>query len=224
MTKDYVGIIQGKMRERTNPLFAKRRCERLDRCDFSIISNNCWAGSVYRYFGLPYKSPTEGLYFYASDYVKFAADLSHYLASPLEFIDAHESSHYDTLRMRGEIDKPIGLIDDVEIVFLHYKTRSEAAEKWQRRVARINWDNLFIKFSQMNECTDDDLANFDRLSFPNKICFTAKPTPEVGCAVFHSASVENGEILNDTDRFTQGFDLYEWLNRKPAFYKSCHFI
>lgn len=89
MTRDYVGIVQGKMRERTNPLFAKGRCERLDRCDFSIISNNCWAGPVYRYFGLPNKSPTEGLYFFASYYVRFSANLRHYLSSHLEFIDAH---------------------------------------------------------------------------------------------------------------------------------------
>lgn len=218
MTRDYVGIIQGKMRERTNPLFAKGRCKRLDRCDFSIISNNCWAGSVYRYFGLPYKSPTEGLYFFASDYVKFAANLNYYLDLPLEFIDARESSHYDALQMRGETDKPIALIDDIEIVFLHYSTAKEAAEKWYRRVDRLNWNNLFIKFSQMNGCTEEDLRKFDEIGFPNKLCFTATRRPDLECAVFHSASVDEGQILNDTDRFLQGFDLYGWLNREPASY------
>lgn len=208
MIRDYVGIIQGKMRERTNPLFAKGRCERLDRCDFSFISNNCWAGSVYPYFGLPYKSPTEGLYFFASDYVKFAADLNYYLGLPLEFIDARESSHYDALQMRGETDKPIGLIDDAEIVFLHCSTAKEAAKKWYRCIDRVNWDNLFIKFSQMNSCTDEDLRKFDEIDFPNKVCFTAMPHPDLKSSVFHPSSVKGGKIFNDTDRFSQGLDLY----------------
>ena len=107
MARDYFGIIQRKIREQTNPLFVKSRRQRLNRCDFSIISNNCWGGSVYRYFGLPYQSPTAGLYFFASDYVRFSANLRHYLASPLEFIDAHESLHWDVLKNRGEVDKPI---------------------------------------------------------------------------------------------------------------------
>lgn len=63
MARDYFGIIQRKIREQTNPLFVKSRRQRLNRCDFSIISNNCWGGSVYRYFGLPYQSPTAGLFF-----------------------------------------------------------------------------------------------------------------------------------------------------------------
>ena len=218
MTRDYVGIIQRKIREQTNPLFVKNRRQRLNRCDFSIISNNCWGGSVYRYFGLPYQSPTAGLYFFASDYVRFSANLRHYLALPLEFIDARESLHYDVLKRRGEADKPIALIDGVEIVFLHYPTAKEAAEKWRRRVDRVNWDNLFIKFSQMNGCTEEDLRKFDEIGFPNKLCFTATRRPDLECAVFHPASVDEGQILNDTDRFSQGFDLYGWLNREPASY------
>ncbi len=218
MARDYFGIIQRKVREQTNPLFVKSRRQRLNRCDFSIISNNCWGGSVYRYFGLPYQSPTAGLYFFASDYVRFSANLRHYLASPLEFIDAHESLHWDVLKNRGEVDKPIALIDDIEIVFLHYSTAKEAAEKWYRRVDRLNWNNLFIKFSQMNSCTEEDLRKFDEISFPNKLCFTATRRPDLECAVFHPASVNEGQILNDTDRFSQGLDLYDWLNREPASY------
>ena len=31
---------------------------------FSIISNNCWGGIVYDIFGLQYRSPTIGCYFF----------------------------------------------------------------------------------------------------------------------------------------------------------------
>lgn len=218
MHKDYVGIAERVIREKTNGFFAPVRLKKLRRTDFSIISNNCWAGSVYRYFGLPYQSPTAGLYFFGEDYVKFAADLRHYLNLPVKFIDVRESRHYETLKQRGELGKPIGKLDDVEIVFLHYPTPEEAEAKWRRRADRVNWDNLFIKFSQMNECTDGDVERFGEIRHPNKLCFTAKPHPEIECAVFHPSSVVNGQVANDTDRFTQNLDLYGWLNRDAAPY------
>lgn len=64
MNKDYFGIAERVIREKTNSRFSKGRQNHLTRSDFSIISNNCWAGTVYRYFGLPYQSPTAGLYFF----------------------------------------------------------------------------------------------------------------------------------------------------------------
>ena len=91
MNRDYWGILERRLRELTNPWFASARRKKLNRTDFTVISNNCWAGSVYRYFGLPYSSPTEGLYFFGSDYVKFVSDLRHYVDSKLEFIPAADS-------------------------------------------------------------------------------------------------------------------------------------
>ena len=79
MKTDYWGVAERKLREYTNPWFASVRRMKLNRADFTIISNNCWAGSVYRYFGLPYLSPTAGLYFFASDYIKFVSNLQHYV-------------------------------------------------------------------------------------------------------------------------------------------------
>ena len=218
MSKDYIGIAERVIREKTNSKLAGGRRKRLERTDFSIISNNCWAGSVYRYFGLPYQSPTAGLYFFGSEYVKFAGDLRRYTSLPIEFIDPRDSIHYETLKERGELEKPIGRIDDVEIVFLHYPTPEEAEAKWRRRADRVNWDNLFIKFSQMNECSDQDVSDFDAIAHPNKVCFTAKRRPDVACAAYHPASVGGGQVLNDTDRFTQGMDLVAWLNREAARY------
>ena len=91
MKKDYSGVIIRKLREKTNLYFAGERRRQLRDSCFTIISNNCWAGTVYRYFGLPYLSPTVGLYFFASDYVKFASNLRHYINTPLRFISSSES-------------------------------------------------------------------------------------------------------------------------------------
>ena len=51
----------------------------IENKDFSIISNNCWAGRVYQYLDMPYLSPTAGLYFFAPDYIKFVSNLRKYL-------------------------------------------------------------------------------------------------------------------------------------------------
>lgn len=217
--RDYIGIVERKLRERTNPWFASFRREKLKRTDFTIISNNCWAGSVYRYFGLPYLSPTAGLYFFGTDYVKFVSDLRHYVNQKLEFIPATDSSHAEILSRRNELDKVVAKLDDIEIVFLHYSTPKEAEEKWKRRCSRINWDNLFIKFSQMNECSNHDLRDFDALDFPNKICFVARPMQDLQCGIPASPlSCSEDEVVNDTDRFHYGFDLIKWLNSNPAAY------
>lgn len=188
----YVSRISRKIGDKTNPLLAKGRREKLARTDFSIFSNNCWAGSVYRRYGLPYSSPTAGLYFFASDYVKFASRLRYYTSAPLEFIDARESRYADQLREKGELGKPVARLDDIEVVFLHYPSPEEAAEKWIRRCKRINWDNVFIKFSQMNCCTEEDLRAFDAIPFRNKLCFTASqgPSSRAPCA---SQAITSGE-------------------------------
>ena len=138
MKTDYWGVAERKLREYTNPWFASVRRMKLNRADFTVISNNCWAGSVYRYFGLPYLSPTAGLYFFASDYIKFVSNLQHYVNSELEFVPAVDSAHADVLSRRNELDKVVAKLDDIEIVFLHYPTPEEAAKKWKRRCARIN--------------------------------------------------------------------------------------
>lgn len=96
-----------KTREKTNPWFAEYRRNRLNRTDFSIISNNCWAGSVYRYFGLQYSSPTEGLYFFPEDYIKFVSRLRHYLTSDIQFIEARDSRHSHELAEKGEMSVPL---------------------------------------------------------------------------------------------------------------------
>lgn len=104
-------------------------------------------------------------------------------------------------------------------MLLHYPTLEEAREKWERRCSRINWDNLFIKFSQMNGCTYEDLAAFDAIPFRNKICFTASPRPELSCAVHFPGFDERGGVLNDTDYYARYIDLEKWLNSEPERYR-----
>ena len=69
----------------------------------------------------------------------------------LQFISVDKSKHKDNLIERNT-KCPIGVLDDIEVVFLHYKSEQEALEKWNRRSKRINWNNIVFKFSEQNYC------------------------------------------------------------------------
>lgn len=212
----------GNIRERIKKFFFELRRFFVKRSirnkNFSVISNNCWAGRLYQYLDMPYLSPTAGLYFFAPDYIKFVSDLRRYLAVPLRFIEAEESKYYDELRKRNQTDKPIGILDDVEIVFLHYKTKEEAEEKWNRRRERVNFDNIIIKFSRMDLCTEQEIEKFDKLSFKNKFVLNNRLPLKYKSEVFWKEEYCEEGILRDTIPFPGNLNLIKLLNVTPETY------
>ena len=72
------------------PLTKTQRRKKLREDNFTIISNNCWGGTVYESYGIKKMSPTVGMFIMPEDYLKFVANLEHYLAQPLEFIDPED--------------------------------------------------------------------------------------------------------------------------------------
>ena len=117
------------------------------------------------------------------------------------------------MKERGQDNIPIGLLDDVEIMFLHYSTPEEAREKWDRRVRRINWDHLIIKFSQQNLATIDHLRAVDRLPYKNKIVFT---TGDYGLSsqVIYKESLGLPEVFDEVTHFKSYLDLPALINNR----------
>lgn len=158
----------------------RRRKECTDRrkqlkfTDFTIISNNCWGGLVYQYFGLQYASPTIGLFMMDDDYIKFLENLDYYLSKPLVFISHAESKYEERLQRETTAKEsyPIALLDDVEVHFMHYKSSEEAQKKWEYRKARINKEHILVKMSQRSSNNLTILERFEKLPYKNKICFT----------------------------------------------------
>lgn len=146
------------------------RRSKLKTKDFTIISNNCWGGFVYQYYGLKYNSPTIGLFFVGSDYVKFCNNIKHYIKQELEFIPFETSKNYEIIK--GGEPYPVGRLDDIEIYFMHYKSQEEATEKWNRRCQRINWDNMIYKISQREGYTRKDIEEFMKINDGYKISFS----------------------------------------------------
>lgn len=69
-------------------------------------------------------------------------------------------------------DYPLGKLGDITIHFVHYKSFEEAEKKWNERKERINYDNLFIIFTNREGCTQEIINEFDQLPYKNKIIFT----------------------------------------------------
>lgn len=181
---------------------------------FSIISNNCWGGLVYQYFGLPYTSPTIGLFFMDDDYIKFLECLDYYIEQPLKFISIEKSRYKRKLQSEStmKVNYPIALLDDIEVHFLHYKSEKEAKEKWNKRVKRLNRDRLLIKMSQRFLDSQEILDRFESLPFKNKICFTEHKRENpifITIPKLHLLNIQGGD---ETPFVVEKVDLVKMIN------------
>lgn len=209
--------IRHKIIRKSYPILAPYRRNKINNTDFTIISNNCWGGICYEYFGLPKGSPTVGTYFFAEDYIKFVSNLEYYLNTQIRIIKAEESKHYKALKAKKELDVPIGILDDVEIVFLHYRDPELAAQKWNRRIKRVNFNNIIIKFSYMNECNDEILSRFLKLKGVKKICFIGGKGENTD-EIIYLKEYENSNVVDDTFYWNRDIDIIKFINLPTTSY------
>lgn len=145
--------------------------------EVSIISSNCFAGRILQDLGREYNTPTLGLYFWAPDYIEFLKNINYYLTeAKIQFVEKSKYELGNERRLSWSHWYPIGLLDGkVEIHFLHYHSEEEAAEKWYRRASRTNLNNLFIIGMDQNQSTKNEIIEFEKLPYQNKIYFSRFP-------------------------------------------------
>lgn len=134
------------------------------------------------------------------------------------FITYTESKHFESLLRKGGVNLtcPIGVIDDVEIIFLHYKDKKEALSKWERRKKRLKRDNLYIKMSEQNDCSLELMKQFDELPFKNKILLCSNNyglKSQVICEEHYG----KGTVSDDTTHFRNYINLIKWINCNPNY-------
>jgi len=181
---------------------------------FILLSNNCWGYELYHTLKRNYNTPLVGLYFHPNCYIKFLNRLEESLTADLSF--SNRSKYTSDI-----VDYPVGiLLDDIEIHFLHYKSSSEAKQKWERRASRMKTDLIenvpvYAKFCDREGCTKEHLRQFHetrikyKLSLginsyesPNHITCAAQQDPEADCVV-------DGDTLYK-NRY-QYFDIVHWI-------------
>ncbi len=193
------------------PLTRKNRRKKLRNENFTIISNNCWGGTIYESYGIKKMSPTIGMFIMPADYLKFVSDLKHYLEQPLIFISPEESRWRSVLEnKRNWGTYLIGRLDDIELHMLHYHDQKAARHKWESRIHRINWNNILYKFNDQNGATVDDLKTFIHMPFKNKICFTVKKEMKIHSSIL--LIKQPGELKDGIKASREPFGKSKYLN------------
>ena len=183
----------------------KRNIKKLKNTNFSLIASNCNGGFICHDLNLQFKSPFINLWLKPNDFIKYLQNIKHYMTQELKFVS------------EDGINYPIGLLDDIKIYFQHYKTEETAREKWNERTKRIDLNNIFILFTDRDNCTYQNLLDFDELPFKNKVVFTHKQYPEIKSA-FYIKGFEKESSVGDCFKFKNNFsgkkiyDQFDYIN------------
>jgi uncharacterized protein (DUF1919 family) len=189
--------------------------KRLKGADFSIVSNNCWGAHVYQTIGRAYATPFVGLFISPASYLRLLMGFPQCLSMPLKFKTDSDEAYVNHARKAHSVQWPIGSLGDgIEIQFMHYKSETEAAEKWKRRVSRISPNPVkwFFKFCDRDECTAVQMAAFDQMPFANKVFFTSRRDCQSRCRVkipSNAPCVPDGLSLSRLS--PSYFDTADWL-------------
>ena len=192
-------------------------------CDnFTIISNNCWGGMVYESFGIVKQSPTVGLFFMADEYIKFLKKFPDILYKEIRFIKPELSRYAEFLKTDPRFGSyPIGLLEDVEICFLHYHSEDEVLQKWRRRCERIDFNHIIFKMNDQNLCTKDNLIEFSKLPFANKIAFSVNNYNVPNLCVIKGRKEQNSICASQEPIiFRKYYDVIQAINK--LYTKDCN--
>lgn len=176
---------------------------------FSIISSDCTAGCVCKDLKEQMRSPTRNFYFNADGYIKFCSNLEYYLNLSLTEDTEPVETEYLT-----------AMCGDIRLFLVHYDSIHQAQEEWERRKGRVNFENIFFLMNDRNFCTEEYIAAFDALPYPNKVCFTHIKYPQYKSTYYISGSEDNEylkSVMNYVHwwwikRYYDQFDFVNWLN------------
>ncbi len=183
---------------------------------FSIISNDCWGAEIYKLLNRPFNTPFIGLMLMSPCYIKLLENPRYYLSLPLFF--KGESKYFSIREIQNLSNFPIGVLGDsgIEIQFLHYSSEQTAAEKWARRVKRIDWNNLFIKYDCGKDyATKEHVNKFLSMKYEHLLIFG---NDDYG---FKKVIVTTKYSKNAVEQFKNcflNFNPINWVNRKEKSY------
>ena len=174
---------------------------------FSIIANNCWGAEVYKHFNLPFNTPVIGLFFYPKCFLKFIVNLEGNLGTELTFI---QQSKY----LNGKAAYPVGVVNGIEIHFLHYETEQEAFDKWTKRCKRVANGQVFFKFDDRDGATAEQVNAFLKLELPNSVCFSQNKLAHHPNHVHIPMPSKESSVMDGFKLFPESikyFDLNTWI-------------
>lgn len=153
----------------------------------SVFCNNCVGAMVLHDLGLRFNSPTVNLAIPPADFVELLSNLQYYLSLPIDNIT-------DAGGVKGLIDNKL------HINFIHYSTFEKAVDAWNRRVRRIDYNNLYAVLVQKDGCTSADVKRFLSLDNYNKIVLVEENFPMQDKRIIKIKNCsQNGELKDVLD-------------------------
>lgn len=175
--------------------------------DFSIISNTCVGGYIYKDLQLPFLTPTVALSMKLRDLIRMCFDLKGYMGEEL-------------VEVRSDKPYPVGRIADIQINFVHYDSFDEARAAWNRRKERINYDNIFVIVKEDGHISPQRNEDFQRIPYP-KVMLVSHPTDEPN--EFYIPGFEQRGVLGDIiqyqdyrRRYFEQFDFVSFLDQAAS--------
>lgn len=188
--------------------FLKKQRDNLKTEKICLICNNCLGGAMLHDLDRQFCSPFVNLLVQPKDFIKMLKALPEYMAEELVFF-----------KQEG-INYPVAMLKDIPIYFMHYDSETEAREKWVQRTARMDYEHLYILFSDRNGATEQDIKEFDSLPYAHKAVLVHKPMPDILSAVYMKGYEDNSEIgmlisyksKPSYKKKYDDFDYVSWLN------------
>lgn len=158
--------------------------------DMTIFSYSCSGGILYRSLGLQFKSPFINMYVPESDFLRFLHFPREYMQAPLKLVDEgqYQNGYY-----------PICSLYDIKVHMVHYHDFKQAAEKWEERKQRINWENVFVMMGTDSWQIADE---FDRLPYKHKACIVSFATKLKSCITIDK--IEEGTLYRMVIEIARG--------------------
>jgi len=147
--------------KRSDVMSAGRK--RLVNRNCSVFSSNCVGGVICHDLGLRFNSPTVNLYFPPKDFVRFAK-------CPERYLNSQSIKRAD----ETNLGYPIGVLIDVEIRFMHYKSFDDAVECWRRRSKRVDLDNARWIMVDRDGASKEDVTEFLSLGLDNHVVLSGR--------------------------------------------------
>lgn len=193
------------------PFFDFSKYIQLIENPLTIISDDCWGGYIYHSLHLRFSSPFINIRIEDDSYSKLISNLNFYLQQPL------------IMEQEGDIKKslfPIGSLGQNEqkvyLNFVHSLTFEDAKIQWERRIKRINYDNIFIKWGLdvSKDATLTYLTIFDSIT-TKKILFY--PDNESNNPLIHYTH-QHEWTIKKASRIVFSYFRYKDFIRQPENY------
>lgn len=179
----------------------------------SLITNNCQGYVIYKQMRWRYESPTISTQILGEEFPRFCGNLRHYLEAELVETKELSDEHKRQLRhLYGEIPEyPMGLVDDVLVIFQHEPSFEIAAEKWDRRKSRVDYENVGFLYQAYNESYLDAVKEFVSLQLPHSICLTEGFDYQGACRFDIPQGCDGFSWANGKRVIEDNFSVAEWL-------------